>query len=72
MPAPLSLSRPALPVRARARRLLELHSLRAADALHLGAALVAAEEDPGRMGFTTLDGHLAEAAEKEGFRVYCS
>jgi hypothetical protein len=56
-------------VRARARRLLELHALRAADALHLGAALIAAEEDPGRMGFVTFDGRLAEAAEKEGFRV---
>jgi predicted nucleic acid-binding protein len=59
-------------VRARARRLLELHALRAADALHLGAALVAAEEDPGRMGFVTFDGRLAEAAEKEGFRVFCA
>lgn len=56
-------------VRARARRLLELHPLRAADALHLGAALVAAEETPSRMAFVTFDGRLAEAAEREGFRV---
>ncbi len=56
-------------VRARARRLLEVHALRAADALHLGAALVAVEERPGRMEIVTFDGHLAEAAEREGFAV---
>lgn len=56
-------------VRARARRLLELHPLRAADALHLAAALVAVEERPSMMEVVTFDGRLAEAAEKEGFAV---
>lgn len=56
-------------VRARARRLLEVHPLRAADALHLGAALVAVEENTAAMEFVTFDPRLAEAAEKEGFRI---
>src|SRR5262249_38471997 len=57
------------PVRARARRLLELHPLRAADALHLAAALIAVEERPATMEFVTFDERLAEAAEREGFSV---
>ncbi|MBI1815735.1 MAG: PIN domain-containing protein [Deltaproteobacteria bacterium] len=55
--------------RARARRLLEVHPLRAADALHLAAALVAIEERTAAIEFVTFDERLAEAAEKEGFRV---
>lgn len=56
-------------VRSRARRLLEVHPLRAADALHLGAALVAVEERPGSVELVTFDARLAEAAEREGFSV---
>ncbi|GIW40976.1 MAG: hypothetical protein KatS3mg076_1553 [Candidatus Binatia bacterium] len=56
-------------VRARARRLLEVHPLGAADALHLAAALVAVEERTDILDFVTFDERLAEAAEKEGFRV---
>ena len=56
-------------VQARARRLLEAHPLSAADALHLGAALVAVEERPSTLEFVTFDVRLAEAAEKEGFPV---
>ena len=56
-------------VRSRAERLLGIHTLRAADALQLGAALVAAEEDPAELPFVTLDERLAEAARKEGFPV---
>lgn len=56
-------------VRARARRLLEVHPLRAADALQLAAALVATEEEPGRMPFVTFDDRLATAAEREGFTI---
>ena len=56
-------------VRARARRLLEVHALRAADSLHLAAALVAFEERPASLEFVTFDGCLAAAAEKEGFTV---
>lgn len=56
-------------VRARARRLLETHALRAADALHLAAALVAFEERTAGIEFATFDGRLAQAAEKEGFLI---
>jgi len=56
-------------VRARARRLLETHPLRATDSLHLAAALVAVEERPTTLELVTFDARLAEAAEKEGFRV---
>ena len=52
-----------------AERLVESHPLRAADALQIGAALVAAEDDPARLLFVTLDRGQAEAAEREGFRV---
>lgn len=52
-----------------AERLVEAHSLRAADALQLGAALVAAESDPTSFEFVTLDRNLGDAAEREGFSV---
>ena len=48
---------------------METHPLRAADALQVGAALVAAEEFPATLEFVTLDRKLAVAAEREGFRV---
>jgi hypothetical protein len=57
------------PVGERALRLLDLHPLRAADALQLAAALVVSRESPGTLPFVTLDERLAEAAEKEGFAV---
>lgn len=53
----------------RARRLLALHPLRAADALQLAAALVACDERPHALPFVTLDDRLAEAARREGFAV---
>jgi predicted nucleic acid-binding protein len=56
-------------VRSRARRLIEVHPLRAADALHLAAALVAVEERTASIEFVTFDERLARAAEKEGFSV---
>ena len=55
--------------RRHAERLVEAHSLRAADALQLGAAWIAAEEDPGSLEFVTLDRNLANAAKREGFAV---
>jgi predicted nucleic acid-binding protein len=58
-----------LAVRARAIALLARHSLRAADAAQLGAALLAADEDSSSLQFVCLDEHLAEAAEREGLRV---
>lgn len=57
-------------VRARARRLLEIHPLSAADAMHLAAALLVTEERPSGVGFVTFDDRLAEAAEREGFHAF--
>ena len=54
-------------VRAAAQRLLHLHTLRAADALQLGAALVVADHRPQAWEFVCLDTRLAAAAEREGF-----
>lgn len=56
-------------VRRRAVRLLRLHRLRAADALQLAAALMAASEDPSVLEFVTSDERLSQAARTEGFLV---
>ena len=56
-------------VRQIAIRLLRVHPLRAADALQLAAAIVAAEEQPATLPFVTLDERLALAAEREGFVI---
>ena len=45
------------------------HPLRTADALQLGAALVAADGDPQSLELVTLDRRLADAARREGFPV---
>jgi predicted nucleic acid-binding protein len=51
-----------------ARRLLRVHPLRAADALQLAAATIAAERRPPTLTLVTLDDRLAAAADREGFR----
>lgn len=56
-------------VKARAKRLLGAHALRAADALQLAAALVVSEDDPVGQEFVCLDTRLAAAAAREGFTV---
>jgi uncharacterized protein len=56
-------------VRQHAERLVDVHPLRAADALQIGAALVAAEGHAGHLEFLTFDEHQADAAAREGFRV---
>jgi predicted nucleic acid-binding protein len=56
-------------VREVAVRFLRVHPLRAADALQLGAAYLAAERRPSSLELVTLDDRLAAAALKEGFRV---
>ena len=56
-------------VRALASRLLRVHVLRAADALQVAAALVAAEGHPGSLTLVSLDDRRALAAEREGLRV---
>lgn len=52
-----------------ARRFLRVHPLRAADALQLAAAFVAAERRPSTLAFVTLDERLRAAASREGFLI---
>ena len=54
-------------VRDVARRLLRVHQLRAADALQIAAAYLAAEGRPSTLEIVTLDDRLSHAAAKEGF-----
>jgi predicted nucleic acid-binding protein len=60
---------PTVTVRRIAVRLLRVHPLRAADSLQLAAAIVASESDPSTLQIVTLDGRLAQAADKEGFSL---
>jgi predicted nucleic acid-binding protein len=55
------------PIREAAVRFLRVHPLRAADALQLAAAFIAAERRPSSLEVVTLDDRLAVAARKEGF-----
>jgi predicted nucleic acid-binding protein len=57
------------PIRDRALRLVATHTLRAADALQLGAALEAVGERPQGHEFVCADARLRDAAEREGFQV---
>jgi len=52
-----------------AERMLRVHALRAADALQLAAALIAADHDPSRLEVVSLDQRLIEAGRKEGFAL---
>jgi predicted nucleic acid-binding protein len=52
-----------------ARRLLRVHPLRAADAIQLAAATLAAERRPPALEVVTLDERLEAAALREGFPV---
>jgi predicted nucleic acid-binding protein len=56
-------------VRDRAERLLAAHTLTAADAHQLAAALVVARDRPRHRAFVTADEALAAAARAEGFDV---
>ena len=56
-------------VREVARRFLRVHPLRAADALQLAAAFIAAERRPSTSAIATLDERLRAAASKEGFLI---
>src|SRR5213593_1447439 len=56
-------------VRRHAERIVERHPLRAGAALQIGAAFVAAGDDPTSLAFVTLDESQAHAAEAEGFRL---
>jgi hypothetical protein len=50
-------------------RLVATHPIRAADAMQLGAALVAVSDRPAGHDFVCGDARLASAAAREGFRV---
>lgn len=56
-------------VRERARRLVRVHELRAADALQLAAAVVWCAGRPEGEAFVSLDRRLRTAADLEGFSV---
>jgi len=56
-------------VRDHAERLVDRYPLRAADALQIGAALVAARGNPEGLDFVTFDRQQRGAAQREGFRV---
>ena len=56
-------------VRETAARFVRVHPLRAADALQLAAAFVAAARRPSSLEMVVLDERLAAAAQKEGFSV---
>lgn len=56
-------------LREMARRLLRVHRLRAADALQLAAATLAAERRPATLTVVTLDDRVETAALREGFTV---
>jgi uncharacterized protein len=60
---------PGQQLRSQASRLLRVHSLTAADALQLAAALTAAEGNPHTLPLVVLDERLAAAAQREGFPV---
>ena len=56
-------------IREVAGRFLRVHPLRAADALQLAAAFVAAERRPASLELVTLDDRISTVARKEGFGV---
>ena len=56
-------------VRENAIRFLRVHPLRAADALQLAAAFIAAERRPVSLQVVTLDERLDDAMRKEGFAL---
>jgi hypothetical protein len=56
-------------IRVSAKRFLRVHDLRAADALQLAAAFLAAEGRPASLEVVCLDDRLVTAARREGFQV---
>lgn len=56
-------------IRASAKRFLRVHDLRAADALQLAAAFLAAEGRPASLEVVCLDDRLVTASRREGFKV---
>jgi uncharacterized protein len=60
---------PQVAIRTLAERLLRIHTLRAADALQLAAALVVAGDDRSSAEFVCLDRRLSDAALREGLKL---
>jgi predicted nucleic acid-binding protein len=60
---------PSSEIRTIARRLLRRHPLRAADSMHLAAALIWADNRPEGFEFVCIDKRLRDAAGLEGFTV---
>ena len=56
-------------VRGLARKMLDVHDLRAADSLQLAAALVWCQEHPVRRNFLGADRRLLDAVRAQGFSV---
>ena len=56
-------------VKDRALRLLQVHTLRAADAMQLASILVATQEDTSKLPIMCFDDRLKQAAKREGFIV---
>lgn len=56
-------------VKQRALRLLQVHPLKAADALQLASVLVATQEDTSKVSIMCFDEILKQAARREGFTV---
>ncbi|MEM7199957.1 MAG: type II toxin-antitoxin system VapC family toxin [Planctomycetota bacterium] len=56
-------------VKTRAKRLIGVHPLRAADALQLAAALAGCVDDTRGFEFVSLDDRLSDAARREGFTL---
>ena len=56
-------------VKDRALRLLQVHTLRAADAMQLASVLVATQEDTSKLPIMCFDDRLKRAAKREGFIV---
>ena len=56
-------------VRTMAERIVSVHSLRAADAIQLAAAMAASDGATANLPFVSLDTRLREAAVREGFTV---
>ena len=56
-------------VRETAKRLLRVHTLRAADSLQLAAASILAGRDRGSITLVSLDERLRDAARREGFQL---
>lgn len=60
---------PTVPLRHSAERLLQMHSLRAADSLQLAAAIAWCEGETTTREFISFDTRLSTAARAEGFTV---